>query len=78
MAKKVKDPVLSLQWLRFNAWPRNFCMSQVQPKKRKKKKKHNKILSHTYWDGYYQKDKGQRMLVRMCRKGNSCALLLGL
>ena len=38
MAQWVKDPALSLLWLgsllccRFNLWPRNFCMPQVQPK----------------------------------------------
>ena len=45
VAQWVKDPVLSLLWLglilwcRFNAWPRNFHMPWVQPKKLKKKKK---------------------------------------
>ena len=33
----VKDSALSLPWLRFNPWPRNFHMPQVQPKKKKKK-----------------------------------------
>ena len=28
----VKDPKFSLLWLRFDPWPRNFCMPQVQPK----------------------------------------------
>ena len=38
----VKDPVLSLQWLRlllwhgFDPWPRNFYMPQVWPEKKKK------------------------------------------
>ena len=42
MAQQVKDPALSLLWLRsllwyrFDAWPRNFCMLQAQPKKEKK------------------------------------------
>ena len=31
----VKDSVLSLLWLGLNPWPRNFCMPQVQPKKKK-------------------------------------------
>lgn len=41
-AQKVKDPVWSLQWLgfllwcRFKAWPRNFHMLCVQPKKKKR------------------------------------------
>ena len=41
MAQQVKDPALSLQWLRsllwhrFNPWPRNFHMPQVRHKKRK-------------------------------------------
>ena len=44
----VKDPALSLQWLRsllwfrFDPWPRNFCLPQVQPKNKKKKKKKKK------------------------------------
>ena len=35
-----KDPALSLLWLwlllwqEFHRWPRNFCMSQVQPKRK--------------------------------------------
>ena len=43
MAQWVKDPVLSLQWLRWvlwhrlNSWPGNFQMSQVWPKKLKTK-----------------------------------------
>ena len=28
----LKDPVLSLLWLRFDACPRNFCMLQVETK----------------------------------------------
>ena len=36
MAQQVKDPVLSLQQLRFAPWPRNFHMPQAQPKKKKK------------------------------------------
>ena len=36
MAQWVKDPVLSLLWLRFAPWPGNFCMSQVWPPKKKK------------------------------------------
>ena len=27
----------SLLWLRFDPWPGNFCMSWVQPKKKRKK-----------------------------------------
>ena len=34
MAQWVKDLVLSLLWLEFSPWPGNFCMPQVQPKKR--------------------------------------------
>ena len=34
----VKDPELSLLWLRFKPWPRNFHMPQVGSKKKKKKK----------------------------------------
>ena len=39
MVQQVKDPTLSLLWLgsllwlRFDPWPGNFCMPQVQPKK---------------------------------------------
>ena len=38
MAQRIKDLVLSLQWLRlllwsgFNPWHRNFCMPTVGPK----------------------------------------------
>ena len=45
LAQQVKDPALSLLWIRsllwhgFNLWPRKFYMPQVQPKKKKKKKK---------------------------------------
>ena len=28
----VKDSALSLLWLRFHPWPKNFCMPQAQPK----------------------------------------------
>ena len=31
MAEQVKDPALSLQWLRFDPWPGNFLMPQVRP-----------------------------------------------
>ena len=30
-----KDSALSLVWLRFDPWPGNFHMPQVQPKKKK-------------------------------------------
>ena len=33
----VKDSALSLVWLRFNPWPRNFCMPQAWPKQKTKK-----------------------------------------
>ena len=33
----VMDPALSLLWLGFNPWPRNFHLGQVQQKKKKKK-----------------------------------------
>ena len=45
MAQKVKDLVLSLQWLGsllccgFSPWPRNFHMPQAWPKKKKKSSK---------------------------------------
>ena len=43
MAQQVKEPALLLLWLgsllwhEFDPWPRNFCMPQVQPKKKRKK-----------------------------------------
>ena len=38
MVQWVKDPLLAQLWHRFNPWPRNFHMFQMQPKKKKKKK----------------------------------------
>ena len=38
----VKDGALSLPWLGFNPWARNFHMPQAQQKKKKKKKKKKK------------------------------------
>ena len=38
----VEDPALSLLWLGFNSWPRNFCVPQV---KRQNKTKQNKAIS---------------------------------
>ena len=41
MAQQIKDMVLSLLWLwlllwyGFHPWPRNFCMPQAQPKKKR-------------------------------------------
>ena len=32
VAQRVGDPVLSLLWCKFNPWPRNFPMLQVQPR----------------------------------------------
>ena len=29
-----KDLVLSLMWHRFDPWPGNFCMPQMQPEKK--------------------------------------------
>ena len=46
---KVKDPVLTLQhlgsllWCGFDHCPGNFCMLQVQSKRKKRKKKRNKM-----------------------------------
>ena len=46
-AQWVKDQALPQLWhrlqlrLRFNPWPKNFLMPQVQPNKGKKKKKKN-------------------------------------
>jgi len=39
LVQQVKNLVLSLQWLRFNSWPRNFHVPGMQPKKKKKKKR---------------------------------------
>ena len=36
VAQQVKDPVLSPLWGRFDPWPRNFCMSRVRPKNKRK------------------------------------------
>ena len=36
-AQRVKDPVLSLLWERFDPWPGNFHMLECGPKKKKKK-----------------------------------------
>lgn len=30
----VKDSALSLMWLTFDPWPRNYCMLQIQLKKK--------------------------------------------
>ena len=35
MAQRVKNPVLSLLWQRFNPWPGNFCMAKKRDKQRK-------------------------------------------
>ena len=54
----IKDPALSLlwlkslQWCRFNPWPRNFCMTQ---KKKKKKKKIRNIWPQEYRNNLQQK-----------------------
>ena len=37
----VKDPGLSLLWLGFHPWARNFRMLQVWQKKKRKEKKYN-------------------------------------
>ena len=39
MVQQVKHSALSLLWLWFIPWPRNFCMPKEQPNKKKKKKK---------------------------------------
>ena len=35
MAQWVKDLILSLLWYKSDPWPRNFCLRQVWPKKKK-------------------------------------------
>ena len=39
---------------------------------------HNKIWPHTCQNGYYQKDNKWQILARMWRKGNPCALQVGM
>ena len=38
VAQRVKDSALSLQWPKFNPWPKNFHMIQMRPKKQNKTK----------------------------------------
>ena len=38
---------------------------------------HNEISSHNCQNGYYQKDRKSQVLMRMQRKWNPCALLVG-
>ena len=45
---------------------------------KKTKKSHNEIVSHTCQNSYYQKDKKQQALMKMWRKGNPRALLIGM
>ena len=40
LAQQVKDPALSLLWLRFDPWPQNFHMLQCCQKKKVKKRTH--------------------------------------
>ena len=42
MSQGVRDLGLSRLWLRFNPWPRNFCMQEGLLKKKKKKKEEEK------------------------------------
>ena len=50
-AQQAKDPALSLLWLwlqlghRFDPWPRNFHMPQVQQKKKRERERHGKLVS---------------------------------
>ena len=39
---------------------------------------HSEITPHTYQNGYNEKHKKQQVLVRMWRKGNTFALLVGM
>ena len=41
----VKESVLSLLWLGFDPWPRNFHMVPAGSKKKKERKKHTKFFS---------------------------------
>ena len=45
MAKWVKDPALPLLWKRFDPWPGNLCMMLAQPKKKKKPKNSECVVS---------------------------------
>ena len=38
MAQQVKNPALSLLWLGFHPWPKNFHMSYVWPKEKEKER----------------------------------------
>ena len=40
----VKNPVLSLVWLRFSPWPGNFCLLQVWQKEKENKKQEKLLL----------------------------------
>ena len=44
----VKDLALSLLWLRFDPWPRNFCMLQAQSEKTKQNKELFNIFPISY------------------------------
>ena len=52
-AQKVKDLVLSLQWLRsllwhgFNPWPRSFCMPQERSEEEEAKNRTRKVHCST-------------------------------
>ena len=54
MALQVKDPALSLLWLRwlpwcgFNSWPRNFCMLRACPCPQKRGKKKENYSTKNY------------------------------
>ena len=54
---RLKNPLLQL-WLRFNLWPRNFHMLQVQPLKKLKKKKKKKLLTAIINGSQNRQDKG--------------------
>ena len=41
-------------------------------------KYYTELSPHSCEDGYYQKDKKKQVLVRLWRKGNPCALLVGM
>ena len=43
MHSLVKDSVLSLLWLEFNPWPRNFYVLEQRKKKKKEKNKYHMI-----------------------------------
>ena len=53
VAQRVKDPALSLMWLRFHSWPRNFLMPWAWTKKFKKANEHIFSINMYYGSSHY-------------------------